>query len=249
MTSKALYGLSLLSCVTTANAEATRDIPENIMVAAFSRMDLTDITPTGWKPMHFDSIENKTAYFLSRDDNKIVIQAVSHASASAYYKKTNISPNKHPILTWHWKVSNTLKKGNINSKDGDDYAARIYISFDYDPDRLSGMERIKYKLYTLTHDEPPPLAVINYVWANQAPVDTIVSNVYNPRVKMIVVQTGDTKTGHWQLEKRNILEDYIRAFGETPGNISGIAIMTDTDNTGESATAFYGDIQFQADKR
>lgn len=72
------------------------------------------------------------------------------------------------------------------------------------------------------------------------------SNAYSERVKMIVIQSGGGNVRQWLVEKRNIFEDYKQAFGEEPGNVSGIAIMTDTDNTGESATAWYGDISFQA---
>ncbi len=61
---------------------------------------------------------------------------------------------------------------------------------------------------------------------------------------MIVVESGGVKFDRWVNEERNIYEDYIKAFGEEPPLISGVAIMTDTDNTGESATAYYGDIQF-----
>jgi hypothetical protein len=60
---------------------------------------------------------------------------------------------------------------------------------------------------------------------------------------MIVVKSGKMALNTWITEERNIFDDYIRAFGEKPPMISGIAIMTDSDNTKEAATAFYGDIQ------
>jgi hypothetical protein len=59
---------------------------------------------------------------------------------------------------------------------------------------------------------------------------------------MFVVESGDANVGKWREYERNLYEDYKRAFGEEPPMISGIAIMTDTDNTGESATAYYGEI-------
>lgn len=206
-----------------ATAESAKSIPDKIQVASFSGMSLSDITPPEWYSLDFDSIENKTAYFLTRDQDRIVVQAISHASASGYFRKLNISPKTYPKLKWHWKVKNVLTKGNVMLKEGDDYPARIYISFEYDPERLTGLESLKYKLYTLVHDEPPPLAVINYVWGNRAPIGTIVPNAYSDRVKMIVIQTGQEKINKWLLEERNIVEDYKKAFGEAPGNISGIA--------------------------
>lgn len=230
-------------------AEPAKSIPDKIEVGSFSGMLLSDLTPNKWHSLDFDSIENKTAYFLVRDHDKTVVQAISHASASGYFKNISISPKNHSILKWHWKVENVLSKGDIMTKEGDDYAARIYVSFEYDPDRLTGMESLKYTLYKLIYDKPPPLAVINYVWANSAPIGTIVSNAYSDRVKMIVVQSGQKMTKKWILQERNIYQDYKTAFGEEPGNISGIAIMTDTDNTGESATAYYGDISFHSSSK
>jgi hypothetical protein len=62
---------------------------------------------------------------------------------------------------------------------------------------------------------------------------------------MIVVESGSTKLKTWITEERNVYEDYKRVFGEEPPLISGVAIMTATDNTGESAEAYYGDMVFK----
>ncbi|MDZ7682540.1 MAG: DUF3047 domain-containing protein [Fodinibius sp.] len=74
---------------------------------------------------------------------------------------------------------------------------------------------------------------------------TIVPNPFTDWVYMIAVQSGRSKSGRWIVESRNIMEDYRQAFGESPPDITGVAIMTDTDNTGGSATAYYGDIIFR----
>jgi len=213
-----------------------------INIAAFSRSSLEDLTPKGWQPLIFPSIENKTAYFLSRENSNTVVKAVSNASASGFFRKVNLDPKSYPLLNWNWKVDNILDKADVNTKEGDDYPARIYISFYYDPARLKGMEKVKYNLYTMLNDKEPPLAVINYIWDNKTPVGTITDNAYSNRVKMITVQSGAKNTKRWIAEQRNLYQDYIKAFGEMPGNITGVAIMTDTDNTQESAVAYYGDI-------
>ena len=238
------YLLLMVGIALPVPAKETGTDVDTVHVGLFSKTDLSDITPPGWYALEFPSIENKTAYFLTRQQDTTVVQAVSHASASAYFKEVDISPRHLPILKWRWKIENVLHKSNIMSKQGDDYPARIYVSFEYDPQRLSGMERVKYKLYNLTHDRPAPLAVINYVWGNGTAIDTIVSNAYSDRVKMIVVQNDAALSKRWLTQQRNIYQDYIKAFGEEPGRITGIAIMTDTDNTGESVTAYYGDISF-----
>ena len=70
-------------------------------------------------------------------------------------------------------------------------------------------------------------------------------NPYTDRSMMLVVESGDKNLDEWISEKRNIYADYRKAFNDEPPMISGVAIMTDTDNTGESATAYYGDILFR----
>jgi hypothetical protein len=120
----------------------------------------------------------------------------------------------------------------VTQKKGDDYPARIYITFEYDPDKLSFFEKTKYQAARLIYGQYPPHAAINYIWESKAPRETIVPNPYTDRVKMIVVESGDEYAGVWREEQRNIYEDYKKAFGEEPPMISGVAIMTDSDNTG-----------------
>jgi hypothetical protein len=216
-----------------------------IEVGKFSAATAGDMLPPDWKPLTFKKIEKHTIYTLVTDNGTAVIKAVAEASASGLTREIKINPKEYPIVQWRWKVSNILKKGDVHRKEGDDYPARIYITFEYDPSKLSFFEKAKYGTIKLLYGQYPPLAVINYIWESKVPVGTMAPNPYTDRVKMIVVESGETKLNQWVNEERNVFEDYKRAFGEEPPTISGIAIMTDTDNTGESATAYYGDIVFK----
>ena len=95
----------------------------------------------------------------------------------------------------------------------------------------------------------PPLFTVNYIWSSNAPVGLVVPNPYTDRSMMVVVQSGKKNLNTWVHEERNIYEDYRNAFKEEPPMISGVAIMTDTDDTGESATAYYGGIVFRKGRR
>ena len=216
-----------------------------IEVGKFSAADIGNAPPPGWKPLAFKKIERHTTYTLVKDDNNVVIKAVAEASASGLTRETKINPKEYPIVQWRWKVMNVLKKGDVHKKEGDDYPARIYITFEYDPSKLSFFEKTKYNMIKLLYGEYPPLAAINYIWESKAPIETMVPNPYTDRVMMFVVESGPSKLDQWVNEERNIFEDYKKAFGQEPPMISGIAIMTDTDNTGESATSYYGDILFK----
>jgi len=175
----------------------------------------------------------------------VVVKAVAEASASGLTREIKINPKEYPVVQWRWKVTNILEKGDVRRKEGDDYPARIYITFEYDSSKLSFFEKAKYEAIRLFYGQYPPLGAINYIWESKAPVGTMVPNPFTDRVMMFVVETGPSKLNQWANEERNIFEDYKKAFGQEPPMISGIAIMTDTDNTGEIATAYYGDILFK----
>lgn len=221
-------------------------LQKDMVIGFFSSMQPGMDPPPGWEPLVFRKIERHTRYELVTDDGVVVVKADSVAAASGLIRKVQIDPMQYPIVEWRWKVSNTLKKGDVTKKEGDDYPARIYITFAYDPSRLSFKDRITYKAAKLLFGEYPPTGAINYIWGNQAAPDTIVPNPYTDRAMMIVVESGGQKANQWVSQSRNLLADYRNAFHTDPPMISGVAIMTDTDNTGESATAFYGDIVFRA---
>ncbi len=216
-----------------------------IEVGKFSAATAGQKFPDGWKPLTFKKIEKHTNYTLVKDDGTVVVKAVAEASASGLVREIKINLKEYPIVQWRWKVMNTLKKGDVRRKEGDDYPARIYITFQYDPSKLSFFEKGKYEAVRFLYGEYPPLAAINYIWESKAPVGTMVPNPFTDRVMMFVVETGSAKLDQWVNEERNVYEDYKKAFKEEPPIISGVAIMTDTDNTGESATAYYGDIVFK----
>lgn len=216
-----------------------------IIVGNFSAGDAGGALPQEWRPLEFEKIENHTVYGLVEDSGTVVVRARSETAASGLTRAVHIDPARYPLLRWRWKVGSVIEKGDVRTKQGDDYAARIYITFAYEPDKVSFGRKAKYKAARFLYGDVP-IGAINYIWDNKTAAGTIVDNSYTDFVKMIVVKSGNEKAGQWAEEVRNVYEDYKRAFGEEPPMISGIAIMTDTDNTGASATAYYGDITFAA---
>jgi len=201
--------------------------------------------PAGWEPLNFKKIPRHTQYTLVKDRNTVVVKAVSESSASGLIYRIKIDPRVYPVISWHWKVTNTFIKGDVSKKKGDDYPARLYIAFEFDPKKLGFFERTQYKAARLLYGEYPPTGAITYIWSSNAPRGTIVSNPYTKRVKMIAVQSGTTRLNTWVQEERNVFEDYKTAFSQEPPMIAAVMIMTDSDNTGESATSYFGDIIFK----
>ena len=199
--------------------------------------------PAGWKPLTFRHIPKHTEYALVRDPEAgIVVRAHAQQSASGLIRDIDVVAADRPVLRWQWKADNIIAKGNVTRKDGDDYPARIYVSFRYSTERLSLLDRAKYVAARVVYGEHPPHAGLNYIWDSKAPVGTVVPNPFTDRVKMIVVESGAQRLRQWLLYERDVVADYRAAFGEDPPPIAGVALMTDADNTGETATAYYGDI-------
>ena len=232
-------GLTVWGSVPGVNsAEST------IMVGHFSSVAPGETLPQGWEPMEFKKITNHTTYDLVRENGMMVIKAHSKGASSGLMRRISIDPMQHPVISWRWKTQNMLKNGDVTLKSGDDYPARIYITFAYDGSRLGFFEKTKYNAAKLIYGEYPPMGAINYIWDGKTPQGTSIPNAYTQKVMMVVVESGSSKLNTWVEERRNILEDYRNLFGQDPPLISGVAIMTDTDNTGEEATTFYGDIIF-----
>lgn len=218
------------------------------------RIPVTDFNP---KSLQTEEIENPrwsaltlprrdaTKYSLHTQDSVTSIKAESSNSASGLVYKVDIDPAEFPIVEWSWRVEDLVEGGNYKKKNGDDYAARIYVTFDYDKQNLGLGDRIKYETLRTFTRFPIPLRAINYIWANNAETGTIAPNAYSNWVYMVVTESGEERTGEWITHSQNIFEDYKAAFGEDPPRINGIAIMTDTDNTKSNATSFYGDIVFR----
>lgn len=202
--------------------------------------------PAGWKPFLFKNIKRHTQYSLVKDDSITVVKAVSDNAASGLIREMTIDPKKYPIVVWRWKISNIYVKGDVAQKSGDDFPARLYIAFQENSDQVSLWEKAVDKTIKLIYGITPPSDAITYIWANKVPIGSVSANPFTDRVKMIAVESGNTRLNTWTTEKRNIYEDYLKSFGQPPPMISGIAIMTDSDNTHESAVTYYGDITMKS---
>ena len=142
-----------------------------------------------------------------------------------FRSEVDIDLTKTPYLNWSWQVQNLFKNNDERSKDGDDYPARIYVVVS------GGVFFWNTK-------------AINYVWSSNQPVGSEWPNAFTGNAKMLAVRSGEKQLGQWVTERRNVREDLKKFFGEDVKKIDAIAVMVDGDNTGQSATAYFGDIFF-----
>ncbi len=218
------------------------DPARRITVAAFSSAPLTEGLPDGWRHRTFPGRERHTRYDRVLNHSQPALRAVSKASSSMLVRKIQVDPERFPWICWRWKVTDPIRGENVRVKEGDDYAARVYITFEVDPAKLSPLEKLKRGVASALFGEDLPYRAINYIWSLHEPEDTMVPNPYTESAMMIVATNGTGRLGSWISVRRNIVDDYRRAFGEKPPGITGFAVMTDSDDTGDAATAYYGDI-------
>jgi hypothetical protein len=173
----------------------------------------------GWKTKSF---AGQTRYAAEHDGTRFCIKATSTAAASGLFREIDYDPKELPVLRWSWKIKHVLTKGDERTKAGDDYAARVYVVF---PSFFFWNTK-----------------ALNYIWANKLPKGEALPNAFTANAVMIAVESGNEHAGQWLNEERNIYEDFKKHFKAEPPRVGAIAIMTDTDNTGESATAWYGPI-------
>ena len=218
---------------------ASAAVPEN----RFLRDDFNSMVR--WEPLTFPKIKKHSSYTIVKENNRNILKAESAASASGLILKDKFNVYSYPAVKWRWKIENVYKKGNARLKSGDDYPIRVYIIFKYNPEKADFATRAKYNAVKLIYGEYPPHSSLNYIWANKKHSSSILTSPYTDRSKMIILQHGENRKGEWIEEDVNILNDYRKAFGEDPPETAGIAIMSDSDNTGESSAAYIDYIEIR----
>jgi hypothetical protein len=228
-----------------ANACAhTQDEP--VYVGRFDATSNTISLPTGWQVIRFDQRVPATQYRVMAWDGVASVEATAKGSMALLGRPLSVDLQKTPVLCWQWRVDDVLKNANMATKQGDDYAARVYVSFRMPEELMGFTTRAKLMLARSRFGDNVPDAALNYVWDNRYPVGTRQANAYTDRTQMMVLRSGSQDAGHWVIERRNILLDVTQAFGTDRAIPIQLAVASDTDNTGESARAGFADLHFVA---
>jgi hypothetical protein len=233
----------LAGCAQTLEAPPPAEIPLPA-VGKFSGAKPGDTLPTGWRVWHLSAFKRPTEYRLVDHQGRTVVFARARSSASGLVFPISIDLKEYPRLHWHWNVGALINGADNTKRHLEDSPVRIVIAFDGDRSKLPLEERLFAEQFRMFTKQEFPYALLMYIWENRAPVGTVIENVNTARIKMIVADSGEDRLGTWREQTRNVYEDFKRAFGEEPPRVRSIAIMTDTDNTGEVAEAYYGDLSF-----
>lgn len=220
---------------------------ETLWVGRFAAGESADAAiPAPWAVQQLDSKVAPTRYALRSWDGVHAIEAHAKKSMALLGRPLAVDLARTPILCWQWRVDAPLATADMTTKAGDDYAARVYVSFAIPPAQMSFATRAKLSIARSIWGDHVPDAALNYVWDNRHPVGTLRDNAYTDRTRMLVLQSGAAAAGRWVRERRDVRADFRRAFGELDGRLTGIAVAADTDNTGEEAHAGFADFRFVA---
>ncbi len=200
--------------------------------------------PAPWRLVRFDEKIPATQYRVREWDGVTGIEAVADKSMALLARPVRVDLAATPMLCWRWRIDATLTHADMAKKAGDDYAARVYLSFKLASSDMSIGTRMKLKLGRAVYGPDTPDAALNYVWDNRYPVETARWNAYTDRARMIVVEYGTKNAGRWVMAQRDVQTDFSAAFNVPPAQLVSIAIASDTDNTGETAHAGFADLHF-----
>ena len=171
------------------------------------------------------------------------LEVQSQASMSLMARPLSIDLSATPVLCWRWRVDAVIATADMKQRQGDDYAARLYVSFKLPASAMGLGLRTQLRLARAIWGPDLPDAAINYVWDNQHSIGTEQPNVYTDRAIMVVQRSGNQQAGRWLEERRNVLEDVTRLFARDALAVQ-LAVTADSDNTGQTARAGFADVHF-----
>lgn len=195
----------------------------------------------GWQAVLIPG-KRATEYTWELFDGRRAMAARSEGSASMMRRKVNVAPGQLGNISFSWQVTELMTDAHVGHTDTEDAPARLLLAFAGDVSTLPSRTRVMFELAQALTGEAPPYATLMYVWDSKAPVDTVIVNPRTDRIRKIVVDSGPTELKRWREHRRDVAADFRRAFGEEPGALVAIAVMTDSDNTRSRSRAWYGPV-------
>ena len=231
----ALYAFCVASLAGTAFAQSAPEITRFSSTQAGA-------APAGWQHVPLSSTKAQTEYTTVVDEGVVVLKATAHGSASLMAFRTEFDPRAFPLLSWRWKVIQGIPAAETHNRTREDAPVRLMVSFSGDTSKLSVLDRAASSFAKSASGQALPYAELMYIWGGKVAVDSITTSALTSRIRMLAVAADDQGIGSWHSYTRNLVEDFRRAFGEEPGRVTAVKLMTDTDNTNSNAEALYGDI-------
>jgi Protein of unknown function (DUF3047) len=188
----------------------------------------------------------RTAYTETTQNGRPLVYAESTGSASMLRRQLRLDASNLGRVRFSWRVPELIADADLTDRDTSDSPVRLILAFEGDHGKLSLRNRMLFELAHALTGESPPYATLMYVWDNKAPIESVIHSGRTDRIRKIVIESGRNHVDTWRQYERDIAADYRRAFGEEPGPLVAVGLMTDSDNTGSAARAWYGEVRIIA---
>ncbi|TWC32769.1 DUF3047 family protein [Pseudomonas sp. SJZ079] len=176
---------------------------------------------------------------LVEQDGRQVLRIEADSAAGGLLHPLDLPGDRAWQLSWQWRSERHLDKARFATREGDDYAARVYVLLDYPLDTLAFLTRQKLRLARTFYDPSLPAATLSYVWDNRVAPGTHARSAYTEQVEMLALRGPEAPLGQWLTETRDLRADAIAAFGSAPQRILGVVFAADSDNTGERVESYF----------
>ena len=186
--------------------------------------------------------KRKNQYRYVWREGRPAMAVQSEGAISALRKVVHTGSAPVDQLRFSWKVASLIEQADLQDGARSDSPVRIVLAFDGDRSGLSAKDAMLSELARSLTGEEMPYATLMYVWSNRLPVGSVVSSRRTDRIRKMVIESGPAGLNRWLDYQRDVRLDFERAFGEPPGRLMAVGIMTDTDNTGGSVRAWYGPV-------
>lgn len=240
----ALVASQLLGC---ASWRADKDAPAAAGAVAqtpWARASLPQVEGTPWQHLLLPG-KRATQFDPVQANGRAAMAVTADASASMLRKQIHVPADALGPLSFSWKVPALIAGADMAARDADDAPVRLVLAFEGDRSRFSAKNAMLSELARALTGEEMPYATLMYVWCNSRAPGTVIFNPRTDRIRKIVVESGAEGLGQWRDYERDVRADFVRAFGEEPGALLAVGIMTDSDNTGSRVQAWYGPLDLR----
>lgn len=225
---------------------------ESSAPAAGANVDWTSASSTGanadvikWQHCTFPG-KKSTRYRAVLLDGRNAILGESDSAASMLRQNLRIESAELGTLGFSWKVPKMIAGADMTQRDSDDSPVRVVLAFEGDRSKFSAKNAMLSELALALTGEPLPYATLMYVWGSHSAPESVIINTRTDRIRKVVIESGPGRLDRWLDYQRDIRADYQKAFGEPPGALVGVAIMTDSDNTRQITKAWYGPVSLKS---
>lgn len=239
--------LQIAACATAPPTLENEGVDINAVDNAWTRASQSRLTEGApiWRHHHLSG-KQATKYVYAHVDGRDAMAVTAVSSASLLRQKVRIAPDELGRVKFSWKVPELIVQADLAGRDTADSPVRILLAFEGDRSRFSAKNAMLSELSHAITGEPLPYATLMYVWCNTRAPGSVIFSPRTDRIRKLVVESGAKNLNQWLDYERDIRADFEKAFGEPPGALVGIGIMTDSDNTRSTTQAWYGQLRLES---